>query len=439
METPYRTLFKGLAWNTFESIIYQSLLVIHFIVLYRHTDPSLFGTIGVIFSLVYLMTFIVNGGLDTALAPYARLLMNNRHFWRAIFIPHLIVQLIICAAIGILSIGINIFFLHRLSYMVSSILALVLITETTKKTIRTVAHLTFHNQLTALVELATLSIYLSMVWTSYFFYTGISLILIFLPLFITSLLSCLILGIAMYHFYMQLPDNDELPIPPNTTFIRTRFYTYGTHLGHILFSSNFLIPFFAFHIGLAHTGIFKLMSSITHTITSMLYKIFGPTSQALFSHMVNRSAHEKQQLFFTLTEYLHHVLYGLIIFFTINYTKLIGTHEGINNSLVILFLLIQLTEHMFIVYEKFFIAHHQAAYLCLLSFISLVITGTLLLLPLPSSPLTIMGIVLCIRIVALSIMGVTAYHRFHIKPALTMRADFIILALSIAGIFFICF
>ncbi|MFI5332794.1 MAG: hypothetical protein ACHQVS_01705 [Candidatus Babeliales bacterium] len=450
----YRTLFKGLAWNTFESIAYQGILILHLIALYRHTDPSFFGMMGIIFSLLYLMTFLANAGFDTALAPYAQLLTTDRRFWHTIVIPHLRIQCIVYVFIGICGIIVNPPSLIRAissasygghaitPYSLSIILALLLVTESTKKTLRTIAHLTFHNQLTALVEVSMVSIYVALVWLSYAYYTALSLTLILFPLFITSLISCLILGCCLYDFYQHLPTESTELIPTHRTFISTRLYTYGAHLGHILFSSNFLIPFCALHIGLAHTGIFKLISSITHTITTMVYKIFGPTSQALFSHTSTNTYHDKQQLFFTLTQYLHHVLYGLIIFFVINYAKLIGTHLNTNNfstPLIILFLVIQLTEHMFIVYEKFFIAHHRAAYLCILSLVSLTITGTLLLLPLPASPVMIMSLVLGIRMITISTLAITAYHWFHIKPALTLRADYLAVPLILAGIFFLCF
>lgn len=437
----HRTRLRGLAWNTIESIVYQSILILHLIALYRHTDPSFFGMMGIIFSLLYLMTFLANAGLDTALAPYARLLSTDHRFWHTIVLPHLHIQCLIYGIIGLCGIIINALFIH-LPFILSIILALLLVTESTKKTFRTIAHLTFHNQLAALVEITIVSIYVALVWLLYAYYTMLSLTLILFPLFVTSLISCLMLGWFLYRLYYHLPAESTEPIPTNATFMRTRLYTYGAHLGHILFSSNFLLPFCALHIGLAHTGIFKLISSITHTITTMVYKIFGPTSQALFSHISTSTHHDKQHLFFTLTEYLHHVLYGLIIFFVINYTKLMGTHVStttINSPLIILFLVIQLTEHLFIVYEKFFIAHHRLVYLCTLSLISLTTTGILLLLPLPTSPVVIMSLVLIIRMITIGTLAITAYHWFHIKPALTMRADYLAVACALAGLFFICF
>jgi hypothetical protein len=446
MEKPYHPLFKGLAWNTFESIVYQTILIIHYLLLYRHTDPTLFGMMGVLFSTLYLMTFLVNGGLDTALAPYARSLTTDPHFWRQILLPQMLIQLLAYGLIGIGGIVVNQYLLTKTSqlpFVIATTLALLLISEATKKTVRTIAHLTFNNRIAALVEVGSLAVYVGIVWLWYASYKIISLTILFVPLLITSIISCLILAGHLYHMYRQLPADTPTPLPTHQAFIRTRLYTYGTHLGHILFSSNFLVPFFALHIGLAHVGVFKLISSITHTITSMMHKIFGPTSQAIFSHTFDRAHHEKQQLFFTITEQLHHVLYGFIIFFTINYHKLIAPHFTNSTSssvlLILLFLIIQLTEHMFIVYEKFFIAHNRAAYLCILSLCSLAIIATLVLLPLHLSPITLMIIVLGIRILTIGIMGMSAYYLFHIQPALTLRIDYLAYAVCASLIFFIFF
>jgi hypothetical protein len=167
--------------------------------------------------------------------------------------------------------------------------------------------------------------------------------------------------------------------------------------------------------------------------------MFGPTSQALFAHMQDTTAPDKQHLFFTITEQLHHILFGCIIFFIINYQKFLPSLPLLSetHTLIILFFIIQCTEQLFIVYEKFFIAHHATAFICGLSLFSVTLCALLMMLPLDSTML--MTLLLGLRLLTICTLALLAYYLFGIRPALTFRTDYLMYAGIIAALFFIFF
>lgn len=201
-----RFLSRSLRWIGFEAISYQLVLLLHQLALFKVVDYTLYGVVGTLFSLVYLAVSIADFGLESSISPFfAQLLLNGSRF-RRFFILQLLPNLFFA---GILAAGF--FFIGRLSFLSSIsvqmflILVGLVVTETVKKTLRTAIHLAFLNSEAAFIEIGSIFLYVGSVWTFYFLGFPITLLLVFVPMFLVSLFSAVCMFFVLFLFSLRLP------------------------------------------------------------------------------------------------------------------------------------------------------------------------------------------------------------------------------------------
>ena len=136
------------------------------------------------------------------------------------------------------------------------------------------------------------------------------------------------------------------------------------------------LSFFAIHFGLGQAGIFKLVSNISGCIVLGMQKVFGQTSYALLAHNKNMNIEKKREAFLTITGSIHTALYSIIVFFAINYKKivLINSIDYLETKwhLVLLFFIINISEYFFLAFEKLFIVEEKTEYIFLFTLINIV-------------------------------------------------------------------
>lgn len=382
-------------WNAIEAIAYQTILFCHQLLLFRATSLTLYGLIGTLFSLLYMSILIANAGLETSLGSFFTFYTSSKQICKKFMLRQLIAQSLVFALlipfwcfIGQMCVR---FWQPTFSISCSLLLLVGFIAflEGTKKNLKTILHLAFFNKDMALLEITTMCAYTTIVWITYCHTKNITLYTIFLPMAITSALDVSILTYYMYaRMYQKLPALTTITSPIDNPLswkriIHARTCNWLNQLSTLLFSSNFLVPFFSAIIGLSHAAIFRLISSITYFITTTIHRLFGTTSITVLAQTKHLESHEKQAVFASITKEFNHILYGIIIFSLINYHKILhlnGIKESTSYDIALLFFLMNIIEQFFVAYEKFMISEEKAVYILLVNMISIFLaTGAIYL------------------------------------------------------------
>jgi len=264
-------------------------------------------------------------------------------------------------------------------------------------------------------------------------------------MFITSCISTIILSIFVYDFYKKLPADSQSKFDCqfHIRVIKCRVFNFFNQISHILFSGNFLVPFFAIQFGLKHAGIFKLISHICYGVTIIVRKIFGWTSDALLSQTKEMEMRSKRDIFSVITQKLHHVLYGIAIFLIINHNKLLTYYttnqDQINWSLLYCFIIITLSESFFIPYEKFYIAEEKTAQLLIFNLFSIALLMTVISYAPHFSQLFILVSIISIRATLFATLSTISFYRWRIKPKWQLNPVYIATSLFISFVFFAFF
>lgn len=206
---------RGVAWNATESIIYQTLLSIHSVVVYQLAGQETFGTYSLVLASIYLLHPLLNLGYDQACASFAaaKNKTEQQFFWTSAYL-----QLAVQTAAGI-ALGLVIYVLQlnhiayfgvQLSAPLLVLACILIISEINRRTLRHLLQYTFHNKITALVEIGAGILYIAGFWTLVY-YQGFSLYTLLLPLALQSVISFAILAafcrklMSAEHMYLQQP------------------------------------------------------------------------------------------------------------------------------------------------------------------------------------------------------------------------------------------
>ncbi len=437
----------NIIWNTIESLIYHTLLLAYQITLFKVTTYTMYGAIGTIFAGIYFLSLIANIGLDASLAPFFHLWSESKHTFKTFIGYNVLPNYILLSGIFF-----TLFYAKKIIYPLlrstecneTTLLYLVIaliVSESIKKTVKNILQITAKVKVTALVEIGTIISYTTIVFCLYTIGYPINGYLIFIPMLLTSTLSLLCLLYALYSWYQTLDTGHATTnnAITNHRIIKSRLYTYFNEIGHAIFSNNFLVPFFAFCFGLPAAGSFKITSTIARSMTVILHKIFGASSNVFLANTKKSTVSIKRRYFTDITHGFYQLLYGIIIFFIINYHILLtqkGFIQGINPIIAFLYFIIIFIENFAIIHEKLLINEEKSHYLCFINVASFIcIAGIILITGNTSSFITLFSITL-IRIVSLlAISGVTFYW-WRIVPIVRMKIPYLVASTLFALFFF---
>ncbi|MFC1842971.1 hypothetical protein ACFLYU_04900 [Candidatus Dependentiae bacterium] len=211
MKKTYKMLSYSLKWLSFESLIYHAIFITHQLFLFTVTGYKTYGVIGALFSITYLLVTITSFGLESSLSPFFKAITQNQKTFKACIIPQIIPTIILSTltipTLLLLKHTQKYIFLQQLNYPLICILSLLILSESIKKTFRGILYMAFKNKTNMLIEITSLLIYISSIWLYYFATKKITIGLVFIPMAITSLLSCAILAYFVYQLYKTLPQN----------------------------------------------------------------------------------------------------------------------------------------------------------------------------------------------------------------------------------------
>ena len=439
----YEKLSYSLKWISLESLIYHFLFLGHQVLLIKTCGYEAYGAIGALFSIVYLTVTITSIGLESSLSPFFKEITRCKKKFRLFFVQQLIPTLLLSIA----TLPVFIFCKKIVSQEISSffilIISLIILLESIKKTLRAILYLTFNPKINMYVETISFSLYVATIWLLYALRGSISLHTIFIPMFFMSAISCIILFLYVYTFYAQLPSGSTCK-KSNIAFTRIlkcRAINFINQLSHNMFSSNFLVPFFAMQFGLAQAGVFKILSHISYTITTLMRKIFGWTSDALLSQAKDLSIKEKRHIFSHISQKINHVLIGIILFFSINISKILHlTNRSktiLNWQLISFFMVITLIENLFISYEKFYIAEEKNGLLLFINLLSIALLVPVIQYASHLSQLLLLFYIATIRATTFLLLAFISFYQWKIRPNVKLKPLYIAGILLASFLFFI--
>jgi hypothetical protein len=374
MKTITEKFLSGIKWNTIEACLYQGILWGYHVTLFSSLDRAFYGTIGTLFSLLYIGVTLCTLGLDSALSPFIRYYTHNKTSFRILLgfqcIPNIITygSLLLFASCYDLNNMFSFFKMPPIDQSFILLLVLLLIIESIKKTVKTFLGLLFYNQRIATLEITYIILYVSTVAGLHYAHVPMSLAIIFVPMLIYSTIITGVLIGLLYTHYRQLPDSEYENEPALIGRItQSRIFGYINQLGHLIFSGNMFVTVFAAQLGVSYAAVAKIMSTSMQTISSITHRIIGQASEAALAHAHAYADNEKQSLFALSNTYAQSViLYLFALLFALNY-KAVAVHVMNSslhaNVLLVVFSILLLIEPFFMTYEKKYLIEEKGRYL----------------------------------------------------------------------------
>lgn len=391
-----RLFHTSMVWNAIESVLYQLIMCIHQGALFFAIERSVYGFAGVLFSSIYALVTIVNLGLDGALTVWWHTAITSKRNFQRLIINQLAAQIILTFPATLL-----LTYMQGFAWHLLPIIGSITMLESIKKTFKTCLYLRFDNKKVAPTEIALLALYVALVWIQIWYYGSIQATQLIIPLILSSALATSIYGYQLLRWYHTLADSDtdDCRYAPSTIFfIRTN--NYLTQITHLLFSGNILIPLFATRFGLEAAGTLKLVNTIAYGVGTLMHKIVGITSQALFAYTKTADLQETNQVFASCTNKIYQLMYLAGIFTLINSSKMGHQLSAIGTTSALLFAALVITENICNIYEHFLTVKGYGYYNVLIQTISFVSAyGFISYLSVPLYAILIL--LLCIRVLSL--------------------------------------
>lgn len=374
MKTITEQFLAGIRWNTIEAILYQGILWGYHFALFSTLDRSLYGTVGILFSLLFMGSTLFTLGLDTALSPFIRHYTESKgSFIRLMTLqcsPNIVIYGILLLLVS--AYDFNLFFgffgIPHLEKPFILVLILLLILESIKKIIKTFLGLLFYNQSLASLEIIYILLYVITIISLRHAGLSITLYTLFIPMLFYSILATTLLTVWLYRKYQTLPDTLYIRHAGlGKRILQSRYYGYINQLGHLIFSGNMLVAVFATQTGTTHTAVVKIVSTSIQAISNVISRVIGQPSEAAFAHAHAYAKEEKQSLFTLANRYTQTSIIALCIMTSLFNYQVITTHVMASTlhtyALLIVFGVLLLIEPFFITYEKKYLIEEQGHYL----------------------------------------------------------------------------
>ncbi len=437
--TIHRRFSKNFRWTLFGSIAYETIKAVHCFFLLQMLPPHLYGSMGSLFSIIYLATYIADLGATNSIPPFLHIFIRNKTTFKRFllfysFLPSL-PFIVMCAF------GTAIYAHNNFSYLPFLIIIIMLvILETIRSFFRLLLYTTFHAKRVVITEVVLFSIYTANVWVPYLiFHHPITLNHIFIPHLIDSLLAVCIFILLIKSFYKTLPADTTNYLPRSFTkrLFSTRIFNYLLRVSRSLFTPNFLTPLFALKFGLISAGLFYFASTIISALQSIIKASIGYSGNALLANVKDSTQIAKKEAFSVLCQKLIILIFPLIILLSINYKTIVHlsltpTTSNYTIALSLLYLFITCTEFFFMLYEQFYIIEESAHKLFFFKLIELAIFYGFIKSDVVSSPIaTLLGII-SIRLISFAIIAINAFYLWKIRPNIKTNIRYICLWIVIS-------
>jgi NADH:ubiquinone oxidoreductase subunit 2 (subunit N) len=128
-----------------------------------------------------------------------------------------------------------------------------------------------------------------------------------------------------------------------------------------------LVAVFAAQTGVAYAAVAKILSTSIQTISNVIQRVIGQTSEAALAHAHAYAVDEKQSLFALANKYTQTTIAALCMILCAVHYQAIATHAMTatlhTHALLITFGVLLLIEPLFITYEKKYLIEEKGHYL----------------------------------------------------------------------------
>lgn len=368
---------SAVKWNMAETVMYHTLFIAHQFSLYAVVGSEDYGKAGALFSFSFLLVALLQGALEVTLIPYIQSFSSSKDHFKILLNRYIAPQVGIMLSaplfLWIFKLSGWITKLNSYSWSTCLLIGIFIAGQSIHKILRRLLQLLFLNKHTASIEVATLIMYITLFWSAYFLSVPFGVPLLLLPYIAATCITVTSFTIFIKNYYKQLPQCSNTPL--NTKNFRTiQMYGIINQTSRSLFSGNFLIPLFAFNAGFKEAGIATLIKYGTYTLTIFIQKLCAPAG-ALFGHGTTLTETQKQHNFIKSLR----LFFSIILFFGLTFgLYCLHNLSSISHTTLLyvcFFLLIYILEHLFTLYEKFFIAQNKAFILTACNIISCILSG----------------------------------------------------------------
>lgn len=270
--------------------------------------------------------------------------------------------------------------------------------------------------------------YFAFIWIAHLLF-GMTLNVqtILIPFLASSITGATYLLNVVYLRPTQLPRLRHPVLPTCRQNIEARLSLTMLHLPKNLFSSNFLIPFFAKTVNLELAGIMKLASEVAQAIKSIIKSSIGYSANAVFSTFVTNRTEAFDMLWYTLTNGL---MAAIVISLIGSAPCFITSNLYSHGILLASFSFIYIIDYLYVLYEHFFIVANKSGIVAKYRFTEAAISAVIILSA-HNKPFIVIGTLILTRLISLTLTIWKTHQLWKIRPRLRVKGQAIIAALSV--------
>ena len=352
---------------------------------FKTIDTALYGKIGTIFSGIYFLISITNFGFEYNFFPlFEKLGDSKKH--AALFIKYCYIRILIGFFVGFAFLASAYYIPFIFGFLCPTIKTMplqllivcsgIIIAESIKKSCIIIMQLSFQNQISSMLEVCSLLIYIGSIGFYYYTYQTITL-----SILLSALLGTVCIEIygclwAIKNWYNTLPDKNEDTIHfPKVEILHEQFYNYINQLVKAAFSPNCLLLLASMQLGFYKAGIIKLLTEVIGFLYTFFHKTVALTAGATFIQMYKNRSQAIPALFSRITT-LYSIIVQLLVWTCCIVQYYLQSYEYPEQNFVIyIIIFISMLEYMMLPYEKLFITKSAAKSLMLCNFISIFTYG----------------------------------------------------------------
>lgn len=401
--------------NLIGTVAFELIKLFHNMAIFAVMSRTDYGTMGLLYSIIFLTVSLTDAGWSSALPIFIRRMTDSQTSIRNRLAPYLFLQL----PLIILGITTATFFLAKSYAPLATLGAFLIATESIRSFLRTFLHTLTINIPTMTTELIATSILVITIWTPYLLYGTIPTITAVFTAFMgTSLMAVAGLITIAYNNLKQLPLTAIDPTPWNWRDVFTSRLTTATSTTlRQVTTGNFIVTALSYHMNVEALAPIKHASYIADAVRSSLKSTIGFSGGALLATLRTAPRHIKQALFTTMSKSYVDIIPPLLIFIFSQHAATITTQTYLilPGTLVA----ISILEHLFFVYEQFYIVEKQALIVAIIRSAELIacyLIFTNHLVNTASPTITIITL-LSIRIASTMLLAYDGYTRHNLRPS----------------------
>jgi len=419
---------KGFRWSLFGSIMFESSHIAQNALLLYFFGSHLYGLLGSLFSIMYLVINLVDLGFESSFAPFLHLVTQNKKSFRQALPAYVLPQLVLLSVGALVALSFyQTLFSHPNQSLPTTFFFVVILLEGTRIFFRRFLHNIFFNKSTVLIEQVFAFLYYAAIWIPYLLGRPLSFSLIFIPYFFNSLFVLTLFLYMTVSFYKKLPE-DERGLPSGfwRRVLRTRYFNSLINIELFLISGNFLVPFFATNFGLHQAGLFKIASIVAHSVKALVKSIIHFPGSALLASLRTKSIELKKQAFYMLSKKLNQTIAVTTIILLIaykSYTFFYPASPLLQFAWLYAFIFIGITllHQLFVVYEQFYIIEECSSKLFFIKSIEFILFYLLIIANDHLTPLVTLVNIGLIQLLCFALLSTHAYARWRLKPYFGLR------------------